>query len=492
MRLPKKVAGAERACGSSAGISIVEFMHKIFRTTGNLRLVKDASGKPVENDRELSVFVDAKYELQPSPHQPLVLDIYGNNLVGFGQCVEKLTLDNGVILTGRTRGRSMKMGTGELRKIRMFDVEERMLQLYPDRADSTASPEIDSVVFGIVSSDFLGSSGMARPGFPFSYVEGDWPESKSGVTWSTPAFRIAHDGFEMTFVETSGYWKNLVDEQSLQHDMTVGIRKLGGGIIDWKHVNELTDLLPNFLGWVNHCVSPVFHIKAYRKGRLVYRGYNLSPHATVQRDRISWLPFEQGEMHRSAVEHTFGAFSDVWKKNSDAKGTFHFALQFLRSKERGVLPRSKPSVLYLRDTFGAIGILTSILVGVNTGRGRYDTMVQCVEELKIPDRLPYDGERDELKVNHANLWWERNRKCVQDDERRNGTLCRPVANLINWLLHLDDPTNAERLNSLRAYQGYFVEVSIWLADLMLMKVVGHKGDYFNRLSRKTEKVPWES
>ena len=28
-------------------------------------------------------------------------------------------------------------------------------------------------------------------------------------------------------------------------------------------------------------------------------------------------------------------------------------------------------------------------------------------------------------------------------------------------------TNAERLNSLRAYQRYFVEVSIWLADLML-------------------------
>ena len=188
----------------------------------------------------------------------------------------------------------------------------------------------------------------------------------------------------------------------------------------------------------------------------------------------------------------FGAFSDVWKRNRDDKGTFQFALQLLRSKERGVLPRSKPSVLYLRDTLGAIGILTSILVGADPKRGRFGTMVQCVKKLKIPDKLPYDGEKDELKVNHANPWWKRNQKCVQDDERRNGTLCRPVANLANWLLHLDDPTNAERLNSLRAYQGYFVKVSIWLADLMLMKVVGHKGDYFNRLSGKTEKVPWES
>ena len=455
--------------------------------------MKDASGKPVENDREHSVFVEAKYELQPSPHQPLVLDIYGYNLVGFGQCVEKLTLENGVILTGRTRGGSMNMGTGELRKIRMFDVEERLLRLYPDRADSTPSPEIDSVVFGIVSSDFLGSSGMARPGFPFSYMEGDWPEPKSGVTWSTPAFQIMHDGFEMTFVKTSGYWKSLVDEQSLQHNMIVGIRKLGGGIIDWQHVDELTYLLRNFLGWVNHCVSPAFHIKAYRKGRLVYRDYDLSPHPTVQRDKNSWLPLEQGEMHRSAVEHTFGVFSDVWKRNSNEKGSFHFALQFLRSKERGVLPRSKPSVLYLRDTFGAIGILTSILA--NPNRGRYNTMVQCAKALNIPDELPYDGVRDvrdELKVKHVNLWWDRNRECVQDDERRDGTLCRPVANLVNWLLHLDDPINAERLKSLHAYQYYFVKVSIWLADLMLMKVVGHKGDYFNRLSGKTEKVPWES
>ena len=485
------MADGERACGSSVVVSIIEFMHKIFRSTGKLRLVKDASGKPVENDREHSVFVDAKYELQPSPHQPLVLDIYGYNLVGFGQCVEKLTLDNGVILTGRMRGGSIKMGTGELRKIRMFDVEERMLQLYPDRADSP-SLEIDSVVFGIVSSDFFGSSGMARPGFPFSYVEGDWPESKRGVTWSTRAFRIVHDGFEMTFVETSGYWKNLVDELSLQHDMIVGIRKLGGGIIDWTHVNKLTYLLPNFLGWVNHCVSPVFHIKAYRKGRLVYRGYDLHPHPTVQRDRTSWLPFEQGEMHRSTVEHTFGAFSDVWKKNSDKKGTFHFALQFLRSKERGVLPRSKPSVLYLRDTFGAIGILTSILVGANPGRGRYDTMFQCTKALNIPDKLPNDDVRNELKFKHADLWWAVKQNSIQEVERTKGTLCRPVANVGNWLLHLDDPANAERLNSLRAYQHYFVEVSIWLADLMLMKVVGHKGDYFNRLSRKTEKVPWKS
>ena len=467
-------------------------MHKIFSTKGNLRLVKDASGMPIENSWEQRVTVVAKYKLQASPHQPLVLDVYGYDLVGFGQCVEKLTLDNGVILTGRTRGGSMKMGTGELRKIRMFDVEERMLQLYPDRADSTASPEIDSVVFGIVSSDFLGSSGKARPGFPFSYVEGDWPEPKSGVTWSTPAFRIVHDGFEMAFVKTSGYWKSLVDEQSLQHDMIVGIRKLGGGIIDWKHVNELTYLLPNFLGWVNHCVSPIFHIKAYRKGRLVYRGYDLSPHPTVQRDRISWLLLGEGEMHRSAVERTFGAFSDVWKKNSDEKGTFHFALQLLRSKERGVLPKSQPSVLYLRDTFGAIGILTSILVGANPNRGRYDTMVKCTKQLNLPDELPNNGVRSKLKVKHTDLWWAVKQNSIQENERAKGTLCRPVANVGNWLLHLDDPTNAERIISLHAYQHYFVEVSIWLADLMLMKVVGHKGDYFNRLSRRTEKVPWES
>ena len=469
-------------------------MHKIFRTAGKLRTIKDAEGEPVKNDWERSVIVDAKYQLKPSPHQPLVLDIYGYKLVGFGQCTEELVLDNGVILSGLTIGGSWKFNTGELRKMRMFDIEQRVLQLYPERADSPQSPEIDAVVFGIVSSEHLGASGWARPGLPFSYLEGRPPGRRNNVTWSSSAQRIVHGDFHITLVPASGYWKQLVDERSLRHEMVCGIRKDDGSAIEWDSVNELTSLLSRFIGWVNHCVSPIYHLKAYRKGRLVYRGYDLYPHPTVQRDRSPWLGIPSAGRDRDTVQHAFDSFSDIWNKNTDQGGVFHLALQMLRSKERGSFPRSRPSLLYLRDTFSAVAILTSMLVGSNPARGRHDTMVQCVKLLNIPDQLPIDDTRNRLKEKFSDLWRSMDRGsspgAIQEGERAKGTLCRPMANVGNWLLHLDDLANAKRLLSLDDYQAYFVEVSIWLADLMLMKVVGYRGVYFNRLTGQNEALPW--
>ena len=459
-------------------------------------MVKDAMGDSVNNDRECAVGVEVKYELRPSPHQPLVVDIYGYNLLGLGQCTDELVLDNGVVLTGRTRGGSSKFNTGERRRMRMFDIEQQMLQLYPERAGSPTSPEIDAVVFGVVSSEPLGSSGWARPGLPFSYIEGVLPERRPKGTWSSEALRIVHAGLEITFVGTSQYWKQLVDQQSLQHDKVCGVRKIGGGVMEWDSLNELTYHLQNFLGWVNHCVSPIFHVKAYRKGRLVYRGYDLYPHPTAQRDSFSWLPRDGGTFHRDALQQTFGRFVDIWKQNADENGIFHFALQLLRSKERGSTPRTPPSLLYLRDTFSAVAILTSTLVGSSPDRGRIDTMFQCVKLLGISDRLPIDDVQENLRKAVPYLWRSSDKRgkpgSVQESERAQGTLSRPMANVGNWLLHLEDTENVRRLVSLGDYQAYFVEVSTWLADLMLMKVVGHRGRYFNRLTGQKETLPWEN
>ena len=472
-------------------------MHKIFRTTGKLRTTKDAKGGPVESKWEWPVIVDAKYLLKPSPHQPLVLDIYGYDLLGFGQCIEELVLDNGVTISGRTIGGSWDFNTGKLRKVRMFDTQERILHLYPARADTAGSPEIDAVVFGIVSSEHLGSNGWARPGLPFSYVEGQLPECSRNVTWSSQAQRIVHGDFQITFVATSGYWKQLVDKRSLHHEMICGIRKDDGSVIDWDSVIQLMSVLSKFIGWVNHCVSPVYHIKAYRKGRLVYRGYDLYPHPTVERDRIPWLGDPAAVRNRETVQRTFGAFSNTWIKYANEGGVFHLALQFLRSKERGsFVPGVRPSLFYLRDTFSAVSILTSILAGSDPRRGRYDTMVKCVKKLKIPDQLPVDDARERLKQEFPDLWRSSIGRrsgagTIKENERARGQLCRPMANVENWLLHLDDSANAERLLSLGDYQAYFVEVSIWLADLMLMKVVGHRGVYFNRLTGRNETLPWE-
>ena len=475
-------------------------MQRLFTTKGRLFWLETPNGEPVSGRlaKPRPVLVDVKYELKPSPHQPLVVDIYGRGLWGVGQ-KEQLALDNGVALTGRTRGGVLGGDTGQIMRVRMIDVEASKIELHPTEGGSP-SPDLDAAVLGIVSSEPLGhgscANGVARPGYPFSFRK-SFPKEPKTTPWSSLALRLQHDGLEITLVGTSNYWTKFVDLATLQHDSIVGVRKSDRGSLQWEELNDIADLLSNFLGWINHCSAPAFHIKGYRKGKLVYRGYDLYPHPTVQRDGFSWLPMfgikdENGAMRvqTDLVQSLLEEFAKVWAKNKAEGGVFHIALDMLRSRSKGS-PRSEPAVGYLRDTFGACSILISMLIGPGGRRPRRDIMLRCLQEIGVPDRLPlaHREDWDYVVQNHPELWWAKKSRKILDDEK--GTLSRPLANVENWLLHIDDPTNAKMLLSLpTSVQQYLVEVSAWLADLMAMRVVGYHGCYFNRLTRTTEIVPW--
>ena len=477
-------------------------MHTIFKTTGKFHWLTDANGDPIKNDWSAwNVGVEAKYELRPSPHQPLVLDIFGYNLVASPQCTYKLVLDNGVVLTGRARGGLGSFSSEEppkLRNIRMFDVDQTKLELHPEEATSE-TPDIDAAVFSVVSSGPFGiGNGFARPSMPFTYTTN--PEQLR--KWTTQALRLHHRNLEITVVGTSNYWRELVDARSLHHESIVGIRRVGGGDLRWDDLNGFTYLLSNFLGWLNHCASPVFHIKGYNGGRLVYRGYDLHPHATVQRDSFAWFPkhgvlddggdHAQGDLYAHLMQNLLHCFATAWEKNVAVKGTFHIALQMLRGGDKGG-PRVAPSMTYLRDAFTACAMAERMLTGTSGRSGRSAQIARCLKEIRVADKLPgLDKQQTDFTIReHPELWRAANQGHVLQDERTRATMSRPLANIDNWLLHLDDPHNAERLLGLGTrVQQYMVEVSIWLADLMLMKVVGYNGWYLNRLTRATEKVPW--
>lgn len=74
--------------------------------------------------------MDVKYELKPFTYPPLVVDVYGRGLWGTGQR-ERLELDNSLVLTGRTWGGVLGGDSGEIRRVRMFDVEESRIELHP-------------------------------------------------------------------------------------------------------------------------------------------------------------------------------------------------------------------------------------------------------------------------------------------------------------------------------------------------------------------------
>ena len=474
-------------------------MKKIFRTSGKLYHLEDAEGNPTPKEfAEIAypVLVDVKYELRPSPHQPIVVEIYGFNLMSFGQTKERLVLDNGVILTGRTMGGGSVRGEeNQIKKLNMIDVEEQAIQLHRNKSCPTL-PEIDAAVFAVVSSYPLGhgtyGNGWASPGAPYTFTEA--PPNGRLKKCSSHALRIHHDGVEITLVETSNYWRKFVDLRTLQHDSIIGIRKQNGGVMDWKQVNDATTLLSNFLGWVNHCVSPLFHIKGYRKGRLVYTGYNLHPHPTVHRDRFSWLLFYDvpggGRVaghHANFVKDALNGFAKTWSKNEKEKGIFHIALQLLRSKEK----EAPASLLYLRDVFGACGILVSMLSGYpsNGINKRFMIISECLAKIGVEDKLPLKEHRDYIVQHYPELWLNKEKTRVLEEEK--GTMSRSLANVQNWLLHMEDTKNARMLLSLpRSVQQYLVEVAVWLSDLMILKSIGYQGYYFNRLTGETEDVPW--
>ena len=359
--------------------------------------------------------------------------------MGSGQTKERLELDNGVVLTGRTRGGGVIRGKeDQINKISMFDVEEQLIQLYSKNFYSP-SQDIDAAVFAVVSSWPLGhgsrSNGWARPGEPFSFTED--PPNGRRKTSSSHALQIHHNGLEITFVETTDYWKPLVDSKTLQHDSIVGIRGQNGGVMDWKQVDYITNILSNFLGWVNHCVSPIIHVKGYRKGKLVYNGYNLHPHPTVHREKFSWLPMfdlnsDPRVMGHNAdlVQDALEGFAETWRKNEKERGVFHIALHLLRSKEK----EAPASLLYLRDVFGACGILVSMLSGYpsNGINKRFMIISECLAKIGVEDKLPLKDQRDYIVQHYPELWLNKEKTRVLEEEK--GTMSRSLANVQNWLL----------------------------------------------------------
>ena len=471
---------------------------------GILVVTEDANGVALDHKSPVfsqRVYALASYEVKPSSSEALSIDVFGDRVMGFGQTKHRLELENGVTLNGRLigGGTSLHGPTNKLTRAKFFDLDENLVQLYRDEANASNCPEIDHLIFPLASSSPLGhgsctSSGhWSQPGRPFSFRA--WPKDKEmRGSWSTHALRLEHDGMEILIAQTNAYWRQHFDPL-VGHDSIAGVRRREGGPLDWKRVNDAISLFEAFLGWLNHCASPVTILKGYRRGRLVYKGYRIRPNASRPRDAFSWLPLfslkdETGRnpMLDEAIQDLFNKFADEWVKNRESRGTLHIALQFLRSRERGS-PTDPPSTLYMRDAFAACSILLARYS--RPQNDRLTNMQACLRELAIDDVVPAEVDALDWLAEHYEWLWSYRHGEIDAEALKDRTLSRPLSNFQNWLVHFDETRNAKRiLDTPRNVQVYLVEVAVWLADLMLLKGVGYKGCYFNRLNRRAEKVPW--
>lgn len=173
-------------------------MHTIVSTKERIHWLTDAGGNLVSGEWPArDVAMDFKYELGPSPHQPLVVDIHGSEIFCSPQCAYKLILDNGVVLTGRaSSGGTFKFGdASKARRVRMFDVDEGLIQLYPSYA-ANAPQEIDSAVYEDLLNGFarMWEDNRANKGTFHIALQllrgGDkgWPRSRPSVTYLRNAF----------------------------------------------------------------------------------------------------------------------------------------------------------------------------------------------------------------------------------------------------------------------------------------------------------------
>ena len=478
-------------------------MQTLFRSEGTFSWLEDANGEAVSGipAKGFRVTADVQYELKPHPEQSLWANVYGFNIPGAGATRHRLALANGVVLTGRSYGGRFGRNWNPNEKIGLYDIEETMVT-FPPTEDDVPSPPVDAVAMGVISSAPLGSAacsnGVARPGHPFSFRP-DFPKAPKS-SWSSHALRIYIENLEITFVQSSRYWRRLVDSQ-LECDTIIGLRRRDKSVLDWDKINRTVAVISRFLGWVNHCAAPVFHIKGYRRRKLVYCGYNVNPYATVPRDSFSWLPEfppeGKPEAHAHLVEDLLRRFATEWHKNWEEKGVFHIALQFLRSPLRGP-PGHGPSVGYLRDTFTACAILSRMLdTDAKDTDGRICVIQRCLKQLCVDDKLPMNNSHKQYRFaqRYPDLWRKRSKHGqvgeIQETERQQHTLSHPLTNMTNWLLHMDNASNAKMLlNMPNSIQKYLVDISVWLSDLMVLKAIGYEGFYANRLTGQTESVPW--
>ena len=461
---------------------------KILACMGALAVEVDAEGRRrPDGHSQRPVWVVLSYEVRSGSSQALKVDVWGRQLLGFGhRC--RIDLDNGIIMHGGLFGGRSTAEEPAISRCSLVDVEVEGGILVSQGAENGVAP--DEVIVPLPSCHPLGTGAcstfgrFAQPGLPFT-MTCDLDVERRG-TWTSDVLRLLWRDAEIVITDSNRYWRRFFASELSHGARVMGIRKRGGGVLPWQDIDEVLSIMEKFLGWIGRCEVTMPHVRGYRARRVVYKGWRVRTHVTAAGG--SWLPLfnypDNGTM--IDVQGLFDGFVRVYMDNVERKGSLHLALQYLRSKERP-LGRDEASIMYLDHAVRACFLLLRETQCASNTRANDEKFRRCCETLHIEDVLPgWDDDADAPK--ELDWLWEWPKR-----QAKPGCLSRALANLRNKVVHIDEPKNARLVMKLPAtVQRYLTEVVLWLAELMVLKLVGYGGAYYNRVSTRTEIVPWAS
>lgn len=440
-----------------------------------------------EGDSRLPpVKVVVSYKVQRGSAPALKAELHGRLLHTFGAKRTRIDLDDRTVMRGTLLGRWDARDPNVATRCDLVDIDIKGGLLVTKGAESDVV--CDEFIIPLPSCYPLAIGGCAtsgygvRPGSPFSMSR---KPAKGQQAWSSGVLRLLWgDGdIEIIIADSNNYWRRIFDSELTAHAAVMGVRRRDGGILPWQDIHEMLPVMEEFLGWLGRCRMEVAHVRGYRSGRVVYKEWRTRPHVTTAN---SWLPVLNHPDASTAidVQGLLDGFARAWRANADREGTLHVALQCLRSKERP-LGRDEASIMYLDHVVRACFLLLSETRRPNNARGNYEKFRRCCEALHVEDVLPgWDDNADAPKELEW-LWGEPRRQA------KPGCLSTALANLRNKLTHIDEPKNARLVMKLPATtQRHLTEVALWLAELLMLKIVGYNGAYHDRLTMQTEIVPW--
>lgn len=470
-------------------------MRTILRESGQMWF-----GDGTSKDSSQQVDVWLMYELQSSPRACYTLEIFGHKLPSTPSSMSStLVLYNGLTFEciwckdpldrgGPLKVHGISIGWDALSE------DSSLLQL--DRFGNVKLPEhvtrdgvitdiaetpdnVDRAILGISYGTLAGlgftPSGYAKPGQPFSYAN-----SRSGLR-DMPAQRLVYGDFEVVLCVPSKYWRGLVSKEFVREIGVVGIRRLDGQPIKWPRIREVGNVITRFLTWLGHCQCEVFHIKGYTWGRLVRVEYSLNPYVTPSREDSSLLPLDAESY---VIERLFDGYVQAFKDVAEGRSRFVWALHLLGRWSHD------NSVDSFRDVIAACAILAKLLrpeVLKGYRKGRIALVEDILDILGIDDKVA--GSKDAYK-GYERLWSRSKRGGINQEALNERRLSTPIGNIADWIIHPEDPGNAEKLGGLGFMQNLFLHKCLLLADLLVLKVIKYDGLYTNRSTGETVPVPW--